>query len=131
MSDGDSWVNWALLAVAVGVLLYLVRVNRQLSGTPEEVRRLSRTRWTPDLLKATYEKLDRNPMDYAHKLPPKLDRRYVVTGGSGEFLSAVLARYFLQFTLTLGVLKGVRMMNHGISHAFLKMRCDAMRSASY
>ncbi|GAP85054.2 putative cholesterol dehydrogenase [Rosellinia necatrix] len=74
---------WALAVAAFAALAYLVRINQQLSGTPEEVRRLSGPRWTPDLLRETYERLQQQPIDYTHKLPPKLDRRYVVTGGSG------------------------------------------------
>ncbi|KAK5625744.1 hypothetical protein RRF57_001460 [Xylaria bambusicola] len=80
-SKGD-WVLWGFVGVAL-VLAYLVRVNQQLSGTPEEVRRLSGSRWTPELLRKTYERLQQHPIDYTHKLPPKLDRRYIVTGGSG------------------------------------------------
>ncbi|KAI1756228.1 hypothetical protein F4782DRAFT_537989 [Xylaria castorea] len=83
MFIGSDWVQWALATVTLAVLGYLLRVNRQLSGTPEEVRRLAGPRWTPDLLKKTYEKLQQHPIDYTHKLPPKLDRRYVITGGSG------------------------------------------------
>ncbi|KAI0441314.1 hypothetical protein F4803DRAFT_523756 [Xylaria telfairii] len=83
MSVGNDWVLWALATVTFTALAYLVRVNQQLSGTPDEVRRLSGPRWTPDLLKKTYERLQRHPIEYTHKLPPKLDRRYVVTGGSG------------------------------------------------
>jgi hypothetical protein len=85
MSSGSSWVLWALSAAAFVILAYLARVNQQLSGTPEEVQRLSGSRWTLELLKKTYERLQQHPIDYTDKLPPKLDRRYVVTGGSGEF----------------------------------------------
>ncbi|KAI0411601.1 hypothetical protein F5X98DRAFT_357008 [Xylaria grammica] len=83
MFGGDHWASWALTSVALAILAYLVRVNQQLSGTPEEVTRLAGPRWTPDLLKKTYERLEKNPIDYTDKLPPKLDRRYVITGGSG------------------------------------------------
>ncbi|KAI1305062.1 hypothetical protein F5Y03DRAFT_356404 [Xylaria venustula] len=82
MSNGSGWVPWALVSVAL-VLLYLFRVNQQLSGTPEDVRRLAGSRWTPDLLQKTYERLEKHPIDYTHKLPPRLHRRYIVTGGSG------------------------------------------------
>ncbi|TRX96053.1 hypothetical protein FHL15_003195 [Xylaria flabelliformis] len=78
-----SWLQWALAAATLATLAYLVRVNRLLSGTPEEVTRLAGPRWTPDLLKKTYERLEKHPIDYTNKLPPKLDRRYVITGGSG------------------------------------------------
>lgn len=85
MLVGNDWVSWALATVTFATLAYLIRVNQQLSGTPDEVRRLSGPRWTPDLLKKTYERLQRHRIEYTHKLPPKLDRRYVVTGGSGEY----------------------------------------------
>ncbi|KAI0148587.1 hypothetical protein GGR57DRAFT_235896 [Xylariaceae sp. FL1272] len=80
--------NWApfttvIAVVSVAVLLYLVRLNSLLSGTPDEVRRLAAPKWTPELLKKTYQRLQEHPTDYTDKLPPKLDRRYVVTGGSG------------------------------------------------
>ncbi|KAI0189088.1 hypothetical protein EV127DRAFT_110778 [Xylaria flabelliformis] len=78
-----SWLQWALAAATLATLAYLVRVNRLLSGTPEEVTRLAGPRWTPDLLKKTYERLEKHPIDFTNKLPPKLDRRYVITGGSG------------------------------------------------
>ncbi|KAI1424176.1 hypothetical protein F5Y12DRAFT_753496 [Xylaria sp. FL1777] len=83
MSSGSDWAFWALVSVALATFAYLVRVNQQLSGTPEEVRRLSGQRWTPALLKETYERLEQHPIDYTHKLPPRLDRRYIITGGSG------------------------------------------------
>ncbi|KAI1464807.1 NAD(P)-binding protein [Daldinia caldariorum] len=51
--------------------------------TPDEVRKLSASRWTKDQLKGAYRRLQENPINYANKLPPKLERRYVVTGGSG------------------------------------------------
>ncbi|KAI8949149.1 hypothetical protein F4801DRAFT_421298 [Xylaria longipes] len=83
MFAGSDWVLWALATATFATLAYLVRLNQQLSGTPEEVRRRAGPRWTPDLLKKTYERLQQHTIDYTHKLPPKLDRRYVVTGGSG------------------------------------------------
>ncbi|KAI0876219.1 hypothetical protein GGS24DRAFT_452445 [Hypoxylon argillaceum] len=83
MLNGGDWPLLAFVTVAFAIFAYLVRINQQLSGTPEEVRRLAGPRWTPDLLKKTYERLQRHPIDYTRKLPPKLDRRYIVTGGSG------------------------------------------------
>ncbi|KAI1171613.1 NAD(P)-binding protein [Nemania sp. FL0916] len=84
MPDADGRLLWALATSAfVAIIAYLVRVNQQLSGTPEEVRRLVGPMWTPELLRKTYERLQRNPIEYAHKLPPRLERRYIVTGGSG------------------------------------------------
>ncbi|KAI2602589.1 NAD(P)-binding protein [Hypoxylon sp. NC1633] len=79
-------VGWAIAAAWTALLalaIYLVRVNQLLSGTPDEIRKLSGSRWTPNQLKQTFEKLREKPINYTDKLPPKLERRYVVTGGSG------------------------------------------------
>lgn len=90
MPTDSNWVIWAFSVAAFIVIAYLIRVNQQLSGTPEEVRRLHEAPWTPDKLRKTYERLEKHPIDYTAKLPPKLDRRYVVTGGSGECFSLLL-----------------------------------------
>jgi hypothetical protein len=78
-------------AVAIVVLLlacYLIRLNQLLLRTPDEVRKLTPTRWTKDLLFDTYRRMENRPVttgSYATRIPPKLDRRYIVTGGSGKF----------------------------------------------
>ncbi|KAK3330748.1 hypothetical protein B0H66DRAFT_73640 [Apodospora peruviana] len=76
------------VAAATIVLLfaYLFRLNNIISQTPDEIAKLSPTRWTSAQLRETYRKLESNPMttkSYAHRIPPKLERRYIVTGGSG------------------------------------------------
>ncbi|KAK0655617.1 hypothetical protein B0T16DRAFT_384456 [Cercophora newfieldiana] len=73
----------AVIALVVG---YLVRLNQLLCGTPDDVRRLSPTRWSAELLRATYQRLEAAPItasSYVHRIPPKLERRYIITGGSG------------------------------------------------
>ena len=71
--------------LAVGLLFaYLVRINALLKGTPEEVRMLADSPWKPTQLKETYERLRMSPVDYTANLPPRQNRRYVVTGGSGK-----------------------------------------------
>lgn len=35
-----------------------------------------------DQLNETYRQLQERPIDYTSKLPPKLERRYIVAGGS-------------------------------------------------
>lgn len=73
----------ALLGLAV---LYLINLNRLLSITPDEVKKLAGDRWTGDQVRKTYERLRQDPIttaSYASQLPPRLNRRYVVTGGSG------------------------------------------------
>ncbi|KAJ9131737.1 NAD(P)-binding protein [Pleurostoma richardsiae] len=79
----SSWV--ALLLLAVG-FLYLLHINRLLSSTPVEVEKLASRRWTHQQIRQVYRRLDEQPLDVkscASKLPPKLERRYIVTGGSG------------------------------------------------
>ncbi|KAI0179715.1 NAD(P)-binding protein [Hypoxylon sp. FL1284] len=83
MHEVAFWVLTAVWATVVLLARYLYRVNQLLSGTPDEVRKLAGPRWTPDQLRETYKRLQDKPIDYTDKLPPKLDRRYVVTGGSG------------------------------------------------
>jgi hypothetical protein len=78
--------QWSLWCSLILLLVYLYQINRLLSGTPEEVRRLSPARWTKHMLLETYRKLEKRPITtetYAEQLPPKLARRYIVTGGSG------------------------------------------------
>lgn len=78
----------ATVALVAGViLLYLLHLNRLLSGTPEEIRAISPRRWTPAEITETYARLREHPIDsktHVAKLPPKIDRRYIVTGGSGK-----------------------------------------------
>ncbi|KAK4197172.1 hypothetical protein QBC40DRAFT_232855 [Triangularia verruculosa] len=65
---------------------YLARLNRILLNTPESIQKVSPKRWTKDELRQTYQRLEKNPItikDYASRIPPKLDRRYIITGGSG------------------------------------------------
>ncbi|KAK0730222.1 hypothetical protein B0H67DRAFT_596427 [Lasiosphaeris hirsuta] len=66
--------------------IYLIRLNQLMSGTPDEVKKLSPNRWTKDLLLEAYKSLEANPIttsSYAQRIPPQLSRRYIVTGGSG------------------------------------------------
>ncbi|KAK9788114.1 putative Vitamin b6 transporter bsu1 [Seiridium cardinale] len=79
----DGWHSPVVCIVVGLVFLYLYRVNQLLEGTPEEIRKLSGSRWTAEQLKETYEACDKNTPDYTSQLPPKLERRYIVTGGNG------------------------------------------------
>lgn len=95
--SGNSYVDqvvrtagaWPLWCAVLLLLVYLFQINRLLSGTPEDLLRLSPStaRWTREMLRETYKRLEKTPItteSYAHQLPPKLQRRYIVTGGSGE-----------------------------------------------
>ncbi|KAK4151876.1 3beta-hydroxysteroid-dehydrogenase/decarboxylase [Chaetomidium leptoderma] len=74
------------VAVAALFVVYLMRLNQLLLCTPDEIQKLTPTRWTKALLTETYRKLEAHPITtkgYAERIPPKLERRYLVTGGSG------------------------------------------------
>ncbi|KAL2136156.1 hypothetical protein VTI74DRAFT_5209 [Chaetomium olivicolor] len=86
----DHLIEQLLLSAAAIVIVllvaYLVRLNQLLLGTPDEVKQLAPKRWTEKQLREAYHKLEENPItteSYADRLPPKLERRYIVTGGSG------------------------------------------------
>jgi len=85
----ETFSSSTVLVIAVGIALvaYLIRVNQLFRGTPKEVQELSPKRWSAELLHETYKRLESNPIStssYAAKIPAKLERRYIVTGGSGE-----------------------------------------------
>ncbi|KAK4174198.1 hypothetical protein QBC36DRAFT_243879 [Triangularia setosa] len=83
----------AALVVGLGAALlffltytYLARLNSILESMPESIRSVSPKRWTKEELRHTYQRLEKNPITlegYADRIPPKLDRRYIITGGSG------------------------------------------------
>lgn len=61
MFEVAGWAYRVLWIVITVLVLYLFRANQLLSQTPDEVRQLSGS---------------------GSKLPPKLERRYIVAGGS-------------------------------------------------
>lgn len=71
----------ALLAV-----LYVYRINILLKTVPDEVLRMAGPRWTADRLRETYDDLKKCGIDYTDRIPPKQNRRYIVTGGNGKHL---------------------------------------------
>src|SRR3569833_2622973 len=79
-----SWLAAGIAAAAAVTLIYLARINYLLKGVPAEVRKLSGSRWTVKQLKEKYHELEKSPIDYSDKIPPRLARRYIVTGGNGK-----------------------------------------------
>lgn len=80
-----SGVVMALLALLGLALVYLINLNRLLRSTPEQFRQLTEP-WTREQIIETHERLAQKPIttaSYSAHLPPKLNRRYIVTGGSG------------------------------------------------
>ena len=81
---------------AMAVLLvigYLARLNQVLSSVPDEVAKLSPTRWTTAQVRDAYAAVMANPITpatYRRRIPPRLERRYIVTGGSGLVGSTIV-----------------------------------------
>lgn len=65
------------------LILYLVHINNAFYEVPEHTRKLSAPEWTDEEIRNTYKRVCENPIDFASHLPPALERRYVVVGGSG------------------------------------------------
>jgi hypothetical protein len=80
-------MGWAVIvAVVVLAAAWLIRVNSAMQSVPEEARKASPRRWSKQEVRETYDRLKQKPIDFLKLLPPRLDRRYVVVGGSGEHL---------------------------------------------
>lgn len=76
---------WAVAAAAIAIaLIWLFRINSAMEAVPPEVAQISPRRWSRQQIKDTYERVKQDPVSFLKKLPPRLDRRYVVVGGSGK-----------------------------------------------
>ncbi|KAK3489242.1 uncharacterized protein B0T23DRAFT_197010 [Neurospora hispaniola] len=90
---------WPLsLAVVIVGALWVYGVNRTMRTVPPTALKLSpnSNRWSKEYIRETYERVKKNPVDIKKHLPPKMDRRYIVVGGSGlvggDIVSHLLAR---------------------------------------
>lgn len=70
-------------AIVALLVLYLHRLNRAMENVPEEAWAWRGEPWTEIEIQETYERMSSQPIDFVKGIPPKLDRRYVVCGGSG------------------------------------------------
>src|SRR3569833_716006 len=70
-----SWLAAGIAAAAAVTLIYLARINYLLKGVPAEVRKLSGSRWTVKQLKEKYHELEKSPIDYSDKIPPRKDQQ--------------------------------------------------------
>ncbi|KAI1811797.1 dehydrogenase-like protein [Poronia punctata] len=62
---------------------YLWRLNKVMGQTPPGAVAASPYRWADHEIVDTYKRLKNHPIDWVKHLPPKANRRYIVTGGSG------------------------------------------------
>ncbi|EXF79279.1 3-beta hydroxysteroid dehydrogenase/isomerase [Colletotrichum fioriniae PJ7] len=81
----ESWTTRFALGLLAALLAYLWKINRAMSTIYPEALRVSPDRWTPDKIKRTFERMEKQPIDWTPHLPPKLDRRYIIVGGSGKY----------------------------------------------
>lgn len=72
--------------VALTLALYLYHVNHGMTLVPDEALKFSPHRWTVEGIKKAYERNTDSSVDVTQHLPPKQNRRYVVVGGSGNYL---------------------------------------------
>ena len=118
MSLGPAAVARPFFAASVilGLLVvaYLYQLNRLLSSTPAELLRLTPSRWTEQLLRDTYARLESqrfSTKSYADQIPKRLDRRYIVTGGSGK--------------MTLATHIHIHIRTHACTHTHTRMHTHA------
>ncbi|GAP87289.1 putative 3-beta hydroxysteroid dehydrogenase isomerase [Rosellinia necatrix] len=80
---GTQQAKWAAAALLVLGVAYLWRLNTVMSQTPPGAVRASPYRWADHEVRETYKRIKARPIDWTKHLPPRANRRYVVTGGSG------------------------------------------------
>ena len=72
-------------AVAIfGLSLYLYKLNKAMTSIPNEAHAWRPRPWTKEEIRETYERVCKEPIDFSKHLPPKLERRYIIVGGSGQ-----------------------------------------------
>ncbi|CAK7272939.1 hypothetical protein SEPCBS57363_005400 [Sporothrix epigloea] len=72
--------------LVIGFFLYLALINNRMCNLPEDLVKIKQPKWTEAMLRDTYARIEKNPINVESTkagLPPKLDRRYIVTGGCG------------------------------------------------
>lgn len=73
-----------LLLLFVAFAAYVYRLNRTLATTPPEAKKLAISNLTDEVVRQTYQRVQRDPIPWEKSLPKRLDRRYIVVGGSGQ-----------------------------------------------
>ncbi|KAK0618099.1 hypothetical protein B0T17DRAFT_509658 [Bombardia bombarda] len=81
MAQTQVWSALAGAVVLAGFWLY--RINLSMHAVPREALERSPHRLTKREAQEAYERVKETPLDFAKSLPPRLDRRYIVIGGSG------------------------------------------------
>ena len=77
------YVTGGVIVVLLHVALYLWRLNRTLSTTPEKLKRFVPD-WTPDEIREAYKNARTSEEVSRPRLKSKKHRRYIIVGGSGR-----------------------------------------------
>ncbi|KAH8176051.1 3-beta hydroxysteroid dehydrogenase/isomerase family protein [Sarocladium implicatum] len=72
----------AVIAICL-LVAYAYQINALMSAAPRDANYLAGEPLTAETIKATRERLQKQPINYEKFLPKKKDRRYIVVGGSG------------------------------------------------
>jgi nucleoside-diphosphate-sugar epimerase len=67
----------------VAAFLYLRHIERGLQAWPRDAQKLAPHRWFDTDIKSAADRVSRQRLDWTPLLPPKLERRYIIVGGSG------------------------------------------------
>jgi hypothetical protein len=82
----------ALVGGVFCLVLYLLKLNWVLSHTPREVVDRAGEPFTREYVRDVFERVKKDGLGSEAMLPPRKDRRYIVVGGSGEFVKHVSER---------------------------------------
>ncbi|GAW14399.1 hypothetical protein ANO14919_038010 [Xylariales sp. No.14919] len=93
---GIQQAGWAAAILFALSVAYVWRLNKWMSGTPPEAINASPYRWADSEIHATYKRIKTKPIDWTKHLPPKANRRYVVTGGSGGVGGQIILHLLLR-----------------------------------
>lgn len=81
-------ITVALLVLAAGLALYVVRVNAVMLRTPSEAEAHAGKPLTAERIRRALGEVKESGIDWYDNLPPRKERRYVIVGGSGELFCA-------------------------------------------
>ena len=74
-----------ILLLAAAVVLRVLWLNHVMRTTPSEAVKYADKPYTVDRVRGAYDKIQQRPIDFAAARPRRLDRRYIIVGGCGEF----------------------------------------------
>ena len=88
MSPAAVSYLWAFLSFTALLALYIYTNDRKITRLPNNWESFTtKTRCTPDQVRATGKQLAEHPLTIDNQLPPKTGRRYIVVGGVCPFIS--------------------------------------------